>query len=116
MCFGVALKMLVEKNASSTNCYSSCCEHELARELEEEGPEPISCLCFLDKEEISPEANPIWVKPPQEEKLRALGVFDRELVRIHLSSAVSHVSKWPPDRFVVIQHRERLSLQGCYLL
>lgn len=107
----------VEQEESSPPVHSCCCMVVENVCDEEKTPEPDSCPCLLEKEQIVSDSQSVSLKHSHEDAdSTSLVATDCAAYLPHLSLSVIHTSKWPPGSLPTLSVSERLALNSSYLL
>ena len=84
---------------------------------DDNSPEPDSCPCLLDKEQVAPDSQSAFLKHSHEDAdSDSIAATDCATLLPRLPLAVIHISKWPPGSQPTSSLSERLALHSSYLL
>lgn len=106
----------VEQEESSPPVHCCCMAAEDVCD-EEKTPEPASCSCLLEKKQIAPDTQFVFLKQSSEDT-DSISVVATDCATYlpHLPLSVIHTSKWPPGSLPTLSLSERLALNSSYLL
>ena len=114
-CCAMANLFVAEKDDSAP--VHSCCMTAENAEENDNSPEPDSCPCLLDKEQVAPDSQSAFLKQHQADAdSDSIAATDCATLFPRLPLAVIHISKWPPGSQPTLSLSERLALHSSYLL
>lgn len=114
-CCAMASLFAAERD-DSPPMYSCCMAAENVGD-EENTPEPDSCPCLLEKEQVAPDSQSAFLKQHQADAdSTSIAATDCATLLPRLPLSVIHISKWPPGSQPTPSLSERLALHSSYLL
>ena len=115
MCCCAMANLFSAESNDSTPLHSCCMAAENAGE-DDNSPEPDSCPCLLEKEQVAPDSQTFLKNSHEDSDSDSIATTDCAALLPRLSLAVIYISKWPPGSQPTLSLSERLALHSSYLL